>query len=618
MFTQRQAKRARRRQRVQDHFLDRHSLEPSGSFRGAGSQRDFIYRVSEVLGDDMLGPLSSVEEAQELFVSGSFKDRSAESASSPVQQEGSQGTPRAAAADHCSSLEVEAPLSEQAVDVPGVVSLQNPLYVSDVFAAPEARLAGPSVQDQVPAASAPRAVAHPEPTVHFDSAAAASIRRPDIGAVRDHLGLNGAICPRTTTLQAEIRSRTAAHAHQSLATLARLLHSRLSSGIAPLQTVVFSPNEPAPQEVACRASATNSQSFDPILEASEMNAILSCAAPYLEAVTVVAMKLGGVVPWSPKWTRASFIYSVFLILLNLLILSFFLARAAGTFDPVLFEGAVRPLYCELALPFGSALGLASVQVFKGRQLLPFTRNLGRFAEKHGFKGDVQVSNCGDSLLAFSLWLLFVASWLWCRAALLPGGIRDLSDTAELAYFVGIIVSSFTLHCLTLTITQLARLLASTVDSFCFRVWGQMQFSEAVVEWNRIQAAIRKTSSAAEHPFCVIQLTMLLVMCLLVLDRKHTPLWALSPMVAILAAMSHIFVRAAFVTESCQRLGPVINAFAVSEEPMDQDRMYLVDYIAASAAGFYIYDVRVNIGQVVRLFHYAGLGFFTVGTQLFQM
>ena len=51
---------------------------------------------------------------------------------------------------------------------------------------------------------------------------------------------------------------------------------------------------------------------------------------------------------------------------------------------------------------------------------------------------------------------------------------------------------------------------------------------------------------------------------------------------------------------------LINATTLTEDEMDQERMYLVDYITASAAGFYVFNVRLSAGTSIRVFHYTAL------------
>lgn len=45
--------------------------------------------------------------------------------------------------------------------------------------------------------------------------------------------------------------------------------------------------------------------------------------------------------------------------------------------------------------------------------------------------------------------------------------------------------------------------------------------------------------------------------------------------------------------------------------MDAKRMYLVEYITASAAGFYVFNLRFGSGLSIKVLHYSGLMAITI-------
>ena len=75
---------------------------------------------------------------------------------------------------------------------------------------------------------------------------------------------------------------------------------------------------------------------------------------------------------------------------------------------------------------------------------------------------------------------------------------------------------------------------------------------------------------------------------------------------LLAAVSQVFLRAAAVTEACARVPQLINSTCLTDDIMDPDRKYLVEYITASAAGFYVFNVRFSASVALRGLHFTGL------------
>ena len=60
-----------------------------------------------------------------------------------------------------------------------------------------------------------------------------------------------------------------------------------------------------------------------------------------------------------------------------------------------------------------------------------------------------------------------------------------------------------------------------------------------------------------------------------------------------------------------RLPQLINSTTLTDDEMDPERMYLVDYITASSAGFYVFNVRLSSSVAMKVFHYTALGALTV-------
>lgn len=55
----------------------------------------------------------------------------------------------------------------------------------------------------------------------------------------------------------------------------------------------------------------------------------------------------------------------------------------------------------------------------------------------------------------------------------------------------------------------------------------------------------------------------------------------------------------------------MNSTDFTEDVVDPGRMYLVHYITASSAGFYVFNVRLGAGLTIKVLHYTGLMAITI-------
>ena len=72
-----------------------------------------------------------------------------------------------------------------------------------------------------------------------------------------------------------------------------------------------------------------------------------------------------------------------------------------------------------------------------------------------------------------------------------------------------------------------------------------------------------------------------------------------PAALVMFGMMRIFFKAAQVTDRCIRVPSLINSVSVGPH-LDNERQYLVQYILQSAAGFYMFHVRVTSQMTVKI------------------
>lgn len=316
-----------------------------------------------------------------------------------------------------------------------------------------------------------------------------------------------------------------------------------------------------------------------------------------------ALQVGGILPWSRSRYWPSLLFQVAVFLLHIGIFAYEVAQVVAADQ----TAGVLP-YTDLIVSLGVVLGLASVLGFQaGGQLADCVKDLEEMAANNTFEPLVAVSCTTDALLLSLGWIAFLATRFSLLLALPPQAQAPQRGEA-LVNAICSIVSSLELLLVAAAVLRVTRYLTSMVDSFCIRFWADMHYSNAVEEWNVLQATVRMACGSVEHCFVVLQCTVVLGSIAVVWDlvSARDRNWATLSFVLLFAAVSQAFYRAATVTEACTRVPQLVNSTSWNNVVLDPDRKYLVDYIAASKAGFYTFNVRLSMSVVIRLLHYTCL------------
>lgn len=318
-----------------------------------------------------------------------------------------------------------------------------------------------------------------------------------------------------------------------------------------------------------------------------------------------AFRVGGILPFGrlPRLLARS--YQVVAVLFHLAVVALSLFRLRSW--PLASSEAqgVPCLMSDLVIPMGSAAGLLAVGALQGsRRLL---KCLGEQECNPDFLEILAKHNGYDGLITLIAWFGFLGVRLGELYALSKMRTSALS-AFEISYQVLLIISSSELLLLTLVAQRITRQLACAVDSFCYHFWCDMSYTEAVSQWNMLQASVRHTCSLIEKCFALLLATFGAGCLVLVLDWNATRgvEWFLCSLPILLVFIGKLMVCASNVSEACDRVPQLINATDLNENDLDPDRMYLVDYIAASAAGFYVFDIRVTSGMILRFINSLGL------------
>lgn len=327
------------------------------------------------------------------------------------------------------------------------------------------------------------------------------------------------------------------------------------------------------------------------------HSVLRAAAEAVDRVNLLALRLGGILPWHPGFLRPSLFYQWAVLFLHVAIFSCFaihtrLNLSAGQNSPFLLS--------DLVLTYGCVVGLLAVGVGTGSQKLQ--KALKKLEESNvDMRNSVAAGNAVDTCITLGTWMAFLSDRL--GALTVPHGL-----VAEKLRFAALVVTSGEMVLLVLAVLRLARNMSGLVDAFCSRFCGTMDYEAAVTEWNILQASLRVASSAIEWCFAILQSVLVLLSLAMVFDlfMLQGIQWALTASGLLILAMTQLLLRAGAVTDACVRIAQLVNATTVDDKPLGKKRMYLVHYIQASAAGFYVFNVRVGASFVIKVFHYTGL------------
>lgn len=155
--------------------------------------------------------------------------------------------------------------------------------------------------------------------------------------------------------------------------------------------------------------------------------------------------------------------------------------------------------------------------------------------------------------------------------------------------------------------QVCRYLISAVDAFCDNLIESPDLAEAIHNWNLFQAVCRTSCCGVQAFFAVQQATATAVALLGIFGARQglglASAHNLLPSLVLVLAIIRTSLGAAAVSDKCARVPMLVNSLSFGRD-WDCDRMYMVEYIVHSRAGFYVFDVRLTLASVVRAFYIA--------------
>lgn len=287
-------------------------------------------------------------------------------------------------------------------------------------------------------------------------------------------------------------------------------------------------------------------------------------------------------------------------------------RSTGEGSTCYGEACLRlGLLSDISLAFGSIAGLVAIKTHtRSAQLQECILLIMSYSRREGFFDVLRQGLRWD--LARTLGVLICAVLVRVQTS---GALEAIGKgTLDLVGLLQILASTVyfgVLMGLTCCVLQVCRALTLIVDYFCCSTVGKPDLDGTVHAWNILQAILRKASECVECCFFVLQTTTLGVVLLGVVDvvqnRNGPSEWffTLIPGLLVTAGIAQIFFSAASVTDKCAHVPSLVNSLHFGED-IDMERQYVVEYIIHSAAGFYVFEVRLTQAMALKFTYFVGV------------
>lgn len=186
--------------------------------------------------------------------------------------------------------------------------------------------------------------------------------------------------------------------------------------------------------------------------------------------------------------------------------------------------------------------------------------------------------------------------------------KTLGCFAVLSFAVGSAIIMVT----TFVLSHLLLGLDTALDCWCCHILNTPNFEFGVQSWNNLQALLKCVGRELDTTFVLIQgLSSLGAMYLLTsgvtyvfragnLDVFPTLAEGLAalPLLFLFGLSMRLFAHGAALTEKCKFIPGFVNQIP-TEEPIDLDKQFLVNFVLNSNAGFYVRGVRLSQEMFVK-------------------
>lgn len=324
----------------------------------------------------------------------------------------------------------------------------------------------------------------------------------------------------------------------------------------------------------------------------------------------------GVLPWDAArrpWGSAAYQWSARAVVAAVVVAffahTFGLSGGRGTLPHCGSDAStcwqLEAMFSRLPLPAGSVLALASVGLKRQQAQLQEAFVLLRAVSLERGYVECHARRVRWDMTAFVLiWLCTVVGAVSCELSAANSAFGSayfgVSSSLMLSLFSAVILS------LCYAMAHACRSLSVMIDEFCCDVVNKKRPREVAHLWNLTQAVLRKASTSVETCVLALCAVMAFTVPMLLMDVS---LWgariASNPSfvagLLIVCGILYVLVVAATISEKCARVPSLVNAVSFGSGT-DRARQRTVDYITSSAAGFYIFGLRLTMGMVLKLMY----------------
>jgi len=212
----------------------------------------------------------------------------------------------------------------------------------------------------------------------------------------------------------------------------------------------------------------------------------------------------------------------------------------------------------------------------------------------------------------------VQQCVWERMPSNYAALRLFVDVLAVGIYMGLV------HC----IRHVLVFLECMLDAYSTELFESNNWIHGVCYWNVVQAILHNASEQVDSCFLALQTSAalgflcfagrILYTIIFISDGTLTALFALPNLMVALHAFM-LFMTAAHVTETCDRVTPVTNSVCIApDNAMNLERQYLVNFISNSRSSFCIKGNRLSTALLLKYCYVLGAivcGLVTTGLSL---
>lgn len=261
---------------------------------------------------------------------------------------------------------------------------------------------------------------------------------------------------------------------------------------------------------------------------------------------------------------------------------------------------------QVPLPLGAVIMMLSFAMSRHQAPLEETFALLQgVAVERGYEEWQRRQSRWDRAAFAFIWLCTVVATAASKSSV-GESFGDEGESAQVfGHCVAVVLFSTVVLCLAYSMVCICRSLVIMIDDFCCGVVGRTKLQDIADVWNLTQAVLRRASNAVENgflaSFAMLAFTVPALLVDVGLSGAEIAFAATLPALFVTCGLLYVLLLASTISEQCSRVPALINAISFGPDT-HYDRQRTVDYVASSAAGFYIFGMRLTTAMVVKIMY----------------